>query len=771
MSGGTEAPPSSPLHRYFSNHHVLAVEPPLKVFSPPDTLNAFTKVFYDEIADEMVVIQGNNVQFSPLFASPRDTRGSSEWSLPDTGRVNLRGAKRSLGKRWLAVLKSDKDISFYEIVQSNVGTRPTRIADYTCKQSFQLGSALTGGAKRNTVVKDFFWLSTNTILILTSTTIEVFMVSGTQNVTSPPAGKDHKTSRPASPRGEDGGIPSQPSQTLQRVRQYATTIDFYTYFPRHKILLCISKDKPQLVKTYRVGGSGIVRFTKIKLDDATARPLPDDLCSPAYSFAGERLPNFQYTLARLYGNTCLLHITSRQELMVYTLNTSTTVWEKTATLGLFERATFSLNVVDNLIVAHNLNNKITQVYDHRISNAPIAAPIRIGFYRAEETTPEEDTQGTPSTPPENTVGPSNLSLTGENNSRLMRLYDRRQVVTVFPDKLLDLSGYLYGLAVDLQAIIPSFSPKPQLLAFLLQRRLSKGDVLSHVSALCSNPDTPLSQVSASFDLIIGAMSKGMKEQGGRGGYRQTPSAPQNHSLQSAGSQASQKEEEKPKRDVSMESAGMSVTTVFASTMDAEGLEAETASLPTSGPVSPAASPKAASLAGRESLSLSPRGDRIVACFEGEGGEGAVGASSGGGARWKPYPFYTTSGDWYTLGHLLVVEQIDMFKEVFCKMHEEKDSPISSKRFLVIFLEYARSLSEHQIKLKDMLQRFLIDTLIYSNPPMYPKLHHFLQYHIIQDSIPIALQLLKFEDKYVVFWLSCIPLGISLSAGCNTPGIR
>ena len=90
----------------------------------------------------------------------------------------------------------------------------------------------------------------------------------------------------------------------------------------------------------------------------------------------------------------------------------------------------------------------------------------------------------------------------------------------------------------------------------------------------------------------------------------------------------------------------------------------------------------------------------------------------------------------------------MWSEVFVRIHEEKI--FDSNRFNSIYMEYSRSLSAHHIKLKDVLQRFLIDLLIYSEPPNYPKLHHYLQYHVIEDTIPIALQLLKFEDRYALF---------------------
>ena len=768
-----------------SEHHVLVVEPPLKTFSPPDLLNPANRVAYDELADELVIVQGFTVQFSPLFLHQGKggglNRDNSEYATVEAGKTPIRGAKRSPGKAWLAVLKSDKEITFYAAATGapaagSSNSTPKRmhpVAAYTCKQAFQIGNALPGtGAKKQNIIKSFYWLSHNTILILASATIEIFLISShagahdTASSPPPPDASGEKEQGGSARRGRGDGPPSPtspprppPPAVLQKVRNYATTIDYYQYFGRHKVLLCIAKDKPQLIKTYKIGGNGVTRLTKIKVDDGLAKELPNDACVPVYSFAGERLPNHNLNIVRLYGHTCLLHLTVRQEMTIYKLQSPANAWEKIATLNLFERAPFSVNIVDNLILVHNLVNRITMVYDYRVSNNPIAAPIRMGFYspgtdavyHADPHLGSDDGFDPAGGPRSSTVGPSNTSLADIGGSKIMRLYDHREVTAVHPDKLLDLSGNLYALVVNHSALVPAFTPRSVLLNFLLQRRHSKVEVLRYLYQLCSDPATPVQTIYACFELVIAAMAKGMREQGmlRPGSFKHAVSAGGGGSLAQAPQASPDASPSTPARASASGSPGRDVDAGSAAStpLSSPAVSPRMRSASGDGPGFPNAGDADGSGFG-PSLSTRERGNGagcVLDCFAGDGGHRL---RSTEGSKWPVYPYYTTApGDWYTLSHILVVEQIDLYKAVFLKIHEEKPCPISAKKFSLIFLEYSRALSEHQIKLTDVLQRFLIDMLIYSNPPQYPTLHYFLQYHVIQDSIPIALQLLKFEDKY------------------------
>eukprot|EP01060_Flectonema_neradi_P011367 TRINITY_DN18458_c1_g1_i2.p1 TRINITY_DN18458_c1_g1~~TRINITY_DN18458_c1_g1_i2.p1 ORF type:complete len:808 (+),score=133.35 TRINITY_DN18458_c1_g1_i2:1062-3485(+) len=676
------------------HHHVIAVDHPLKVFRPPDMSNPNNRVFYDECNDELIVVQTNNIQFSPLYRRQEKQLNfdNAEYYGQEVGRKPVRGAKRSLNTSLLAVLRNDKEIVFYRLGLAKC--KP--IVVYICKQAFQLGKTIPGALRRTNVVKDFFWLTDSVVLIITSTAIETFVIT-------------HQAS----------------SKQLQRLRHYATTVDYYSFNSRHKVLLCVNKDKPHLIKSYKIGiRQGISRYTKIKLEDSIAKEHIQECCRPNYSFAGEKMPLFQMMITRLYGNTCLLHLNNRQEIVVYTLKVATNSWEKTTVLDLYCSSLFSINVVDNLILVHNIASSLTMIYDHRVHTAPIAPPMSLGF--------------------------GSLASDGSRieSRTATNLYNHCEIFSVHPDKILDLSGKLYGLVINLKAIVPTFFSKSHLLRFLLQRRGSKQEAIQCIIQQVRG-NQPLNVIGDMFDQINSAMAKGIRE--------------------------SMRDRSKGSKDVGTRSSHSSNS----SPPQKDFPSPETPAVQLERPMSPTASVSESSFyvgsptgsvpgsaidgGGGETESISPQSTKNDDTGGGGGGGGGNAAAGGSNvirsfevpdemlpvrdALAPPlrYPFYSHSGDWYTSDHVLVIEQIDMWSEVFVRIHEEK--VIDSNRFSSIYMEYSRSLSTHHVKLKDVLQRFLIDLLIYSDPPNYPKLHHYLQYHVIEDTIPIALQLLKFEDRY------------------------
>ena len=221
---------SSSFSNLLDNHHVIAVEHPLKVYRPPDMSNPNNRVVYDECNDELIVVQSNNIQFSPLYRRQEKQLNfdNVEYYGQEVGRKPVRGAKRSLNTSLLAVLRNEKEIVFYRLGLAKC--KP--IVVYICKQAFQLGKTIPGALRRTNVVKDFFWLTDTVVLIITSTAIETFVIT-------------HQSS----------------SKQLQRLRHYATTVDYYSFNSRHKVLLCVNKDKPQLIKTYKIGiRQGISRY-------------------------------------------------------------------------------------------------------------------------------------------------------------------------------------------------------------------------------------------------------------------------------------------------------------------------------------------------------------------------------------------------------------------------------------------------------------------------------------------------------------------------------
>ena len=92
---------------------------------------------------------------------------------------------------------------------------------------------------------------------------------------------------------------------------------------------------------------------------------------------------------------------------------------------------------------------------------------------------------------------------------------------------------------------------------------------------------------------------------------------------------------------------------------------------------------------------------------------------------------------------VVIEEVDMYKEIFVPLEEEKLLDINY--FVCVLVEYVRSLHLFRLPVHIYLQQFVIYVLVKNS--RHHILHQFLQYHVIGDSPPVALQLLSLESEY------------------------
>lgn len=65
--------------------------------------------------------------------------------------------------------------------------------------------------------------------------------------------------------------------------------------------------------------------------------------------------------------------------------------------------------------------------------------------------------------------------------------------------------------------------------------------------------------------------------------------------------------------------------------------------------------------------------------------------------------------------------------------------LSTSYLVAILLEYIRSLHEHNIRVHHCFYTAVIKALTQCSPPRYYQLHQLLQYHVLDDSIFVAMQ--------------------------------
>ena len=75
---------------------------------------------------------------------------------------------------------------------------------------------------------------------------------------------------------------------------------------------------------------------------------------------------------------------------------------------------------------------------------------------------------------------------------------------------------------------------------------------------------------------------------------------------------------------------------------------------------------------------------------------------------------------------VVIEEVDMYKEIFVPLEEEKLLDINY--FVCVLVEYVRSLHLFRLPVHIYLQQFVIYVLVKNS--RHHILHQFLQYHVI-----------------------------------------
>ncbi|XP_013921000.1 PREDICTED: uncharacterized protein C18orf8 homolog isoform X2 [Thamnophis sirtalis] len=91
----------------------------------------------------------------------------------------------------------------------------------------------------------------------------------------------------------------------------------------------------------------------------------------------------------------------------------------------------------------------------------------------------------------------------------------------------------------------------------------------------------------------------------------------------------------------------------------------------------------------------------------------------------------------------VIDQSDMYTHVLSIFTEKKEAP--HKFTIAVVMEYIRSLNQFQIAVQHFLYELVIKTLVQHN--LFYMLHQFLQYHVLNDSKPLACLLLSLESIY------------------------
>ncbi len=447
--------------------------------------------------------------------------------------------------------------------------------EYICIQRSDTEIEFTIVAKVRTFIKQvrrpkdsrilgIHWTFRNNLIVVTTLTVELYQV-------------------------DEGG-------QLKLLKYYNVDVNFYKYAARNKILLVAT------------GTTSSSLWSFVFKEDLVFRIPRFDL---PFAVKSER----QVLLSQVYSNVYVMVVDSGAGLLrLYTLSKDSI--KPGVNLNLNSKAAVAINVVDNLIAVHNLDAKVTFLFDLQWTDAfPLAGPLPMVEAMA-------------------TTGSNGVSL---NPS--VDLYDAKTCVYLMPNVILNETiGCLWTLDVRVDDVVKAVSASDAIvvLQFLVRRARSKPLILDHLKKMIGG-GAPLRVVAQCFEVL---------------------------------------------NDV-------------------------VASLPTR--------------VQKELIVMSPvrvSGERADSAEENEAG-GFVARRT-------------------TRGHM-ILDQRDMYADVFTAVLEREEA--RNDRYLVaVLVEYVRSLTKHKIEVEHFLFELLIGILVKNK--MFVQLQQLLQYHVIEDSLPVAFQLLS-----------------------------
>lgn len=94
----------------------------------------------------------------------------------------------------------------------------------------------------------------------------------------------------------------------------------------------------------------------------------------------------------------------------------------------------------------------------------------------------------------------------------------------------------------------------------------------------------------------------------------------------------------------------------------------------------------------------------------------------------------------TKGHM-IVDQRDVYADVFSVLMDQE--AVEEKYLADCLFEYVKSLAMHEMEVEHFVSEMLIGVLV--KHKWYSTLQMLLQYHVVSDSLPVALELLAISQ--------------------------
>ncbi|KAL6052930.1 Mic1 domain-containing protein [Balamuthia mandrillaris] len=524
------------------------------------------KIFFDEGNGHLLTVSETELS---LYSLPDGQKNTLRIQFSG-GLEALLSVKLSPDRRFLTLHRSDKrgEIQFFALDGEQKFSQKARKAQAT-----------------GPGVLEFHWTYPDNIFLVTSFGVELYQVPD--------------TSDPSFRLGVA-------KKGLKLLKEYKCNMNWFVYSPSMHVLLMSS------------GGRGGNVLQGIYFKQNTINKLPKFEIE-LRNKENETLHKEDITLCKIYGRLFCVHLQRAEKTMTLYQITRESV-TKRLTINLRTSGVSAIQVVDNLLLVHDSESKISMLFDikDRDIEFPVASPLPLAPFI-------------------------------DKNGQTIPTYTERWGYYE-PNYIIDFEhGYLWQAQLNLKKIMLSFAKRIRLVEFLLRRAKSRDLLLSLLKTMVEDC-TPLSSLSKIFDII----------------------------------------------------------NIIARSAMTEGVHAD-----------------------EDGNSLSGYGG------ESERAESSEPEHSGHYYLENSIPGRSKDG-------YVIVDQIHIYKYVFLPI-DEGEKTIDNKFFAAVLTEYIRSLNFHQIPVEHYLHKLMISLLLRHN--QFYQLHQFLQYHVINDSIHVACQLLSLEKTY------------------------
>lgn len=319
--------------------------------------------------------------------------------------------------------------------------------------------------KKTTLILDFFWTSmdSNDIVLATSGGLEFFKIS------------------------------KGPEQKAKLVKTVSTSkVVWVKWVADENVLVMGAGTQANMLHLFQFAPTEIVTYPKFEVD----MPSKTSVLAPK-----------QILASRMYGILYCLHADVASKRLIMYRVYKDLVARMGREIELFSKAV-ALSAVDNVVLVHNLDTKVSMIYDIKVTRFPFVNPLPLAPFTAKPR-PRPLSVSLSSTEMAQFINEGS-NASDLHNPEGFELY-KSDWRFIPPRTVIDIrEGYAWKLSLDLDEIAAACIEPIPLLAFLMHRSNAKRLVLSVLqSMLVFNYN--LSTISAAFDLVNSAYVTSLKQ--------------------------------------------------------------------------------------------------------------------------------------------------------------------------------------------------------------------------------------------------------------------